>query len=76
VCDAQDSATHIVDLPGSFGRCEARRMFGGGAILHRGLMFALITDGNLYPKADDESRDRFGDLGCVAFSYHKQDRGY
>lgn len=51
-------------------------MFGGYGIFHRGLMFGLIADGNLYLKADSESRDRFIAEGCVAFSYYKKNKEY
>lgn len=74
--EAQAFATHIVDLLESFGRCEARRMFGGYGIFHQGLMFALIADGELYLKADDHSRDRFESADCDAFVYYKKDRPY
>ena len=56
---AQDYATHIVDLLHAFGDCQARRMFGGFGIFHQGLMFGLIADGSLYLKADAESRECF-----------------
>jgi DNA transformation protein len=69
-------ATHVVDLLEPFGRCEARRMFGGFGIFHEGLMFALIADGNLYLKADDENRAAFEAEGSERFSYMKQDRQF
>ena len=74
--EAQEFATHIVDLLDSFGPCEARRMFGGFGIFHQGLMFALIADGNLYLKADDETRELFAAEGCEAFSYYKKEKEY
>ena len=39
-------------------------------------MFALIADGNLYLKADDENRQGFEAEGCEKFSYTKQGREY
>ena len=74
--EAQEFATHIVDLLDTFGPCEARRMFGGYGIFHQGLMFALIADGNLYLKADDETRELFSAEGCEAFSYYKKEKEY
>lgn len=74
--EAREFATHVVDLLDPFGRCEARRMFGGFGIFHQGLMFALIADGNLYLKADDRNRERFEAQDCENFSYYKQDRRY
>jgi len=74
--EAQDLATHVVDLLEGFGPCEARRMFGGYGIFHQGLMFALIADGNLYLKADDDNRASFEAENCERFSYYQQGREY
>ena len=74
--EAQEFATHIVDLLDRFGPCEAKRMFGGYGIFHQGLMFALIADGSLYLKADDQSRESFLDETCEPFSYYKKDKEY
>lgn len=74
--EAKEYAVHIVDLLETFGSCEARRMFGGYGIFHQGLMFALIAEGSLYLKADAESRGRFIEQDCNAFSYFKQDKEY
>jgi DNA transformation protein len=74
--EARELATHVVDLLDGFGRCEARRMFGGYGVFHQGLMFALIADGNLYLKADDDNRSLFEAEGCERFSYHRQDHEY
>ena len=51
-------------------------MFGGYGIFRHDLMFALIADGSLYLKADDECRERFLDEACEPFSYFKKDREY
>ncbi len=51
-------------------------MFGGFGIFHQGLMFGLIADGNLYLKADVESRDIFETGGSEAFTYYKKRRPY
>ncbi|MCP4875874.1 MAG: TfoX/Sxy family protein [Gammaproteobacteria bacterium] len=74
--EAQEFATHIVDLLDVYAPCEARRMFGGFDIFHQGMMFGLIAGGSLYPKADTESRDLFIAEGSEAFSYHKKDKEY
>ncbi|MDH3387655.1 MAG: TfoX/Sxy family protein [Gammaproteobacteria bacterium] len=76
MAEAQEFATHIVDLLDPFGPCEARRMFGGFGIFHQGLMFGLIADGHLYLKADAQSRELFETEASEAFSYYKQDREY
>lgn len=74
--EAREYADHVIDLLESFGRCEARRMFGGYGIFHQGLMFGLIADGNLYLKADDGSRALFEAEGSHAFTYFKKDKPY
>jgi DNA transformation protein len=76
VSHAKDYATHIVDLLHAFGDCEASRMFGGFGIFHQSLMFGLIADGNLYLKADAESRECFVAEGSSTFSYFKKDKEY
>lgn len=73
---AQEFATHVVDLLDPFGPCEAKRMFGGFGIFHQGLMFGLIADGNLYLKADAESKELFVAEGSEAFSYYKKEKEY
>ena len=72
--EAREFAVRIIGLLEPFGQCEASRMFGGFGIFHRGLMFGLIADGNLYLKADPESRADFDAVGSSAFSYYKQGR--
>ena len=69
MAEGRELATHTVDLLQAFGPCESRRMFGGFGIFHQGLMFALIADGHLYLKADDQSRARFEAEDSEIFSY-------
>lgn len=47
----------------------ARRMFGGHGIYHAGVMFALVSEGQLFLKVDDESRGQFEAAGLSAFIY-------
>ena len=72
----REFAAHVVDLLQAFAPCEAKRMFGGYGIFLDGLMFALIAEGSLYLKADDETRERFVAEGAEPFTYFKQDREY
>jgi len=76
VSDNREFANHIVDLLGSFDSVEAKRMFGGFGIFNAGLMIGLISDGNLYLKADDASKSLFEDEGMTRFSYFKKDKEY
>ena len=70
--ESSEFASHVVDLLEPFGRCEARRMFGGFGIFHLDLMFGLVADGNLYLKADDDNRADFELEGSDAFTYYRQ----
>ena len=74
--EQQEFATHIVDLLAHFGSCESRRMFGGFGIFHQDLMIALIANGSLYLKADDQTRAVFESEGSEAFTYFKQEKAF
>jgi DNA transformation protein len=49
-------------------------MFGGHGVYHAGVMFALIADGQLYLKVDDESRCAFEAAGLSPFVYEAKGR--
>ena len=70
----QEFAAHVIDLLETFGPCEARRMFGGVGIFRQGLMIALIADGNLYLKVDQQTQPLFEHQGCHTFSYFKKEK--
>ena len=53
---------------------SARRMFGGHGVYHAGVMFALVADGQLYLKVDDESRRDFVAAGLGPFVYEAKGR--
>jgi DNA transformation protein len=58
----------------SLGAIEARRMFGGWGLYHRGLMFGLVVDDTLYLKTDAELVPRFQALGLEPFRYSRRER--
>lgn len=60
---------HALDLLSLAGPVLARPMFGGHGVYHRGTMFALLDDDELFLKTDDETRDRFVAAGCVEWVY-------
>src|SRR5215472_7929558 len=66
--------SHIVDLFASFGPVVVRRMFGGGGIYADGLMFALVTDGAIYLKADAQTIPAFEKEGLRPFTYGAKGR--
>jgi DNA transformation protein len=59
----------IGELFSSFGPVTVRRMFGGAGIFADGLMIALISSGDIFLKADDESSAAFEREGLKPFTY-------
>jgi len=55
----------------SFGRIEARRMFGGHGIFHEGRMIAIVLKDTLYLKSDAESAEHFDKLNLPPFTYER-----
>jgi len=68
----KEFTNYIVDLMQSIGTVSAKRMFGGYGIFLDGLMFALISNGLLYLKADAENKEIFIKNKLDAFSYMKK----
>ena len=52
-----------------FGPVEVRRMFGGAGIYAEGTMFALVSDGVIYIKADAHNIPAFEREELEPFSY-------
>jgi DNA transformation protein len=67
-------ADFILEILRPWRPVTARRMFGGHGIYHSGVMFALIADGVLYLKVDEESRTEFQAAGLVPFVYEAKGR--
>jgi len=59
----------ITELFSRFGPVTVRRMFSGAGIFADGLMIALVVDGAIFLKADEQSKDRFEREGLSPFSY-------
>jgi DNA transformation protein len=59
----------IRELFVAFGPVEVRRMFGGAGIYAEGTMFALVSDGIVYLKADQQNAPAFERESLEAFSY-------
>jgi DNA transformation protein len=49
-------------------------MFGGAGIFRGDLMFALMSDGEVYLKADAQTRPAFEEAGSRPFAYEKGGR--
>jgi DNA transformation protein len=60
---------HAVDLVGLVAPVTARAMFGGHGLYAEGVMFALLDDGELFLKTDEETRARFVATGCRQWVY-------
>jgi DNA transformation protein len=46
-------------------------MFGGAGLYRGGIMFALVSDGDIYLKCDGATSERFREAGCRPFVYSK-----
>jgi DNA transformation protein len=60
---------HAVDLVSLLGPVTARSMFGGHGLYAEGVMFALLDDGELFVKTDEETRAAFVEAGCRQWLY-------
>ena len=59
----------IHELFAGFGAVEVRRLFGGAGLFADGVMFGLVSRGEIYLKADAETAPRFEAEGCGPFEY-------
>jgi DNA transformation protein len=64
-------AEALRDLFAAFGPVSVRRMFGGAGVYADGVMFALVSRGTVYLKADAESQPLFAAEGCGPFVYDR-----
>ena len=48
-----------------FGRLSMRKMMGGATLYLDGTIFAIMVDGELWFKADDESNAIWDEAGCT-----------
>jgi DNA transformation protein len=54
------------------GLISTRRMFGGHGVYCDGLFIAIVIDGRLYLKVDEQTRSAFVAAGCAPFVYEGQ----
>jgi DNA transformation protein len=59
----------IHDLFQPFGAVSLRRMFGGAGIFADGVMFGLVSDGQIYLKVDATTVTGFEREQCEPFEY-------
>ena len=67
---------YVVELMQSLGQVYAKRMFGGHGVFLDGLMFALIADGILYFKSDEETHEDYKQRELDAFRYMKKGKEF
>jgi DNA transformation protein len=53
----------------AFGAVSVRRIFGGAGLYADGVMFGLVSDGQIYLKADAATVPAFEREGCTPFEY-------
>jgi DNA transformation protein len=63
---------HLVAQMAGFGLVQARAMFGGHGLYHQGLMFALVADGRLFFKVDEQTVGGFERRGLGPFTYESR----
>lgn len=66
---SEEFAKYIAEIFEQFGNIRMRKMFGGYGIYKNQLMFALISDNELYFKADQKTADFFKSQNLEAFTY-------
>ena len=64
-----DYVDYVVDRLSGLGNVWSRNLFGGYAIFHEDLTFALIADGVLYFKVDDSNREMYEKAGSHPFPH-------
>ena len=65
---------YIRELFSAFGPVSVRRMFGGAGIFADGLMIGLISDDEIYLKADNQTVASFKAQGMKPFTYGAKSR--
>ena len=65
-------ASLVQELLQSWAPVRVRPMFGGCGLFRDDLMFAIISDDELFLKADAHSEPDFEGYGLQPFVYHKQ----
>lgn len=64
---------HVIEMMRDLGPVEAKAMFGGWGLYHRGAFFAIVAADTLFLKTDAESRARFDAEGLEPFVFESKD---
>jgi DNA transformation protein len=70
-----DDPVELRELFAAFGPVTVRHMFGGSGIYADGVMFALVSDGDIYLKADDATIPTLLAEGSKPFVYSAKGKG-
>jgi DNA transformation protein len=65
---------YVLEQLAAFGGVTVRRMFGGHGLFKGGVMFGLISDGELYFKVDESNRADFEAKKSQPFVYEARGR--
>jgi DNA transformation protein and related proteins len=71
---ASVSSDHICELFAGFGPVAVKRMFGGAGVYAGETIFAIVIDGVIYLRADEQSVPAFEAEGLTPFSYEAKKR--
>lgn len=66
---SREYRAYVEELLQPVGKVTTRGMFGGVGIFYRGLMFALISNDELYFKVDDRNRGDYEAMAAGPFVY-------
>jgi DNA transformation protein len=64
---------HVVEMMRAFGAVEAKAMFGGWGLYHRGAFFAIVAQDALYLKTDAQNRGQFEAQALEPFVFRSKD---
>lgn len=70
----EDFIEFLRELLEPLGRVGMRRMFGGHGVYVDALFIAIVIEGRLYLKVDEETRGPFQAAGSAPFVYQGKDK--
>jgi DNA transformation protein len=65
---SRELTQHFTEMLEPIGRLELRRFFGGWALAHDGVQFAMVMD-TIYFCVDDRTKRHYEQRGSAPFSY-------
>ena len=71
---ANDTCDYLIDQLSGWSVVIAKRMFGGHGLYQGGLMFAIVSDEDVYFKVDAQNRDDYAAAGMPPFTYEAKGR--